>query len=118
MRNTWRNFYTPDRRDVCAGFWRVILSAESRIRADQEPVAADQTLGHAANLQLDLTCHNFGIQEYMPHPPDADEVFHHEHTFQAGSFVVSLIGAIILLEHQWAVPLRDAVVRARELRLI
>ena len=26
MRNTWRNFYTPDRRDVCAGFRTCALS--------------------------------------------------------------------------------------------
>ena len=32
-------------------------------------------VGLAAALHLDLAIHNFGIQEYMPHPPEASEVF-------------------------------------------
>jgi mannonate dehydratase len=32
-------------------------------------------VGHAANLQLDLACHNFGIQEQYDFPPRTREVF-------------------------------------------
>jgi mannonate dehydratase len=46
-------------------------------------------VGMCAAFHLSLAVNNFGIQEYMPHPPDTGEVFHHEHTFRAGSFVVS-----------------------------
>ena len=31
----------------------------------------------AAALHFDLSVHNFGIQEYMPHSPDTDRVFPH-----------------------------------------
>jgi mannonate dehydratase len=39
----------------------------------------------AAALHFDLSVHNFGIQEYMPHTLDADRVFPHHYTFAAGS---------------------------------
>ena len=32
-------------------------------------------IGHAANVALDLTCHNFGIQELMPAGPATQDVF-------------------------------------------
>ena len=38
----------------------------------------------AAALHLDLSVHNFGIQEYMPHNPDTDKVFPHAYTFDRG----------------------------------
>jgi mannonate dehydratase len=38
----------------------------------------------AAALHFDLSVHNFGIQEYMPHAPDTDRVFPHTYTFQDG----------------------------------
>ena len=38
----------------------------------------------AAALHFDLSVHNFGIQEYMPHSADTDRVFPHGYTFQDG----------------------------------
>jgi mannonate dehydratase len=38
----------------------------------------------AAALHFDLTVHNFGIQEYMPHTADTDRVFPHAYTFGEG----------------------------------
>jgi mannonate dehydratase len=38
----------------------------------------------AAALHFDLSVHNFGIQEYMPHTPDTDRVFPHAYTFANG----------------------------------
>jgi mannonate dehydratase len=38
----------------------------------------------AAALHFDLSVHNFGIQEHMPHTADTDAVFPHDYTFQAG----------------------------------
>jgi len=39
----------------------------------------------AAALHFDLSVHNFGIQEYMPHTAETDRVFPHRYTFAAGS---------------------------------
>jgi mannonate dehydratase len=39
----------------------------------------------AAALHFDVTVHNFGIQEYMPHTPETDRVFPHRYTFASGS---------------------------------
>jgi mannonate dehydratase len=39
----------------------------------------------AAALHFDLSVHNFGIQEYMPHTPETDRVFPHHYTFAAGA---------------------------------
>ncbi len=39
----------------------------------------------AAALHFDLSVHNFGIQEYMPHSADTDRVFPHTYTFQDGA---------------------------------
>jgi mannonate dehydratase len=38
----------------------------------------------AAALHFDLSVHNFGIQEYMPHDADTDRVFPHAYTFDRG----------------------------------
>ena len=38
----------------------------------------------AAALHFDLSVHNFGIQEYMPHTPETDRVFPHSYTFKDG----------------------------------
>lgn len=38
----------------------------------------------AAALHFDLSVHNFGIQEHMPHTAETDQVFPHEYTFQDG----------------------------------
>jgi mannonate dehydratase len=38
----------------------------------------------AAALHFDLSVHNFGIQEYMPHSDETDLVFPHSYTFSDG----------------------------------
>jgi len=38
----------------------------------------------AAALHFDLSIHNFGIQEYMPHTEETDKVFPHSYTFEDG----------------------------------
>jgi mannonate dehydratase len=38
----------------------------------------------AAAVHLDVTVPNFGIQEYMRHAPETDEVFPHDYTFRDG----------------------------------
>jgi mannonate dehydratase len=38
----------------------------------------------AAALHFDLSVHNFGIQEYMPHTTETDAVFPHSYSFQNG----------------------------------
>jgi mannonate dehydratase len=37
-----------------------------------------------AALHFDLSVHNFGIQEYMRHTPETDQVFPHAYTFKDG----------------------------------
>jgi mannonate dehydratase len=39
----------------------------------------------AAALHFDLSVHNFGIQEYMPHSADTDRVFPHGYSFGEGA---------------------------------
>lgn len=39
----------------------------------------------AAALHFDISVHNFGIQEYMPHTGETDKVFPHSYAFQNGS---------------------------------
>lgn len=39
----------------------------------------------AAALHLGIALNNFGIQEHMLHPPQAEEVFPHHYTYQSGS---------------------------------
>ena len=38
----------------------------------------------AAALHFDLSVHNFGIQEYMPHDADTERVFPHAYSFADG----------------------------------
>jgi mannonate dehydratase len=38
----------------------------------------------AAALHFDLSVHNFGIQEHMPHVPETDRVFPHAYRFEDG----------------------------------
>jgi mannonate dehydratase len=38
----------------------------------------------AAALHFDLSVHNFGVQEHMPHAPETDRVFPHHYTFADG----------------------------------
>ena len=38
----------------------------------------------AAALHFDLSIHNFGIQEYMGHTAETDQVFPHSYTFENG----------------------------------
>jgi mannonate dehydratase len=38
----------------------------------------------AAALHFDLSVHNFGIQEHMPHTAETDRVFPHQYTYQDG----------------------------------
>jgi mannonate dehydratase len=38
----------------------------------------------AAALHFDLSVHNFGIQEYMRHTPETDQVFPHSYSFEDG----------------------------------
>ena len=38
----------------------------------------------AAALHFDLSVHNFGIQEYMPHTAETDAVFPHAYKFETG----------------------------------
>src|SRR4026208_821109 len=39
----------------------------------------------AAALHFDLSVHNFGLQEYMPHTPDTNRVFPHAYSFGDGA---------------------------------
>jgi len=39
----------------------------------------------AAALHFDLSVHNFGIQEYMPHTAETDRVFPHAYVFREGA---------------------------------
>jgi mannonate dehydratase len=39
----------------------------------------------AASLHFDLSIHNFGIQEYMRHSPETDQVFPHAYSFGDGA---------------------------------
>jgi mannonate dehydratase len=39
----------------------------------------------AAALHFDLSVHNFGLQEYMPHAPETDRVFPHAYQFRDGA---------------------------------
>jgi citrate synthase len=67
----------------------IIVAAHSRIRGGNEPVAADQTLGHAANLLWMLTGEK-------PSPDaaqliDRDLILHAEHGSNASSFAARVV---------------------------
>jgi mannonate dehydratase len=38
----------------------------------------------AAALHFDLSIHNFGIQEYMGHSKETEQIFQHSYAFQKG----------------------------------
>ncbi len=38
----------------------------------------------AAALHFDLSVHNFGVQEHMPHTVETDRVFPHGYTYESG----------------------------------
>jgi mannonate dehydratase len=40
-------------------------------------------------IHFDTWVPNFGIQEYMPHSPETNEVFSHDHHFESGNIIVS-----------------------------
>jgi mannonate dehydratase len=61
-----------------AGFYHVMTGFHGA--TDLSPVAL------AAALHLDLSVNNFGIQEYMPHPTQAAEVFTTRYRFDRGYF--------------------------------
>lgn len=46
-------------------------------------------VGLAAALHLDIAIHNFGIQEYMPHPEESEKVFQASYSFREGAFWLS-----------------------------
>ena len=67
----------------------MIVTAHSRIRADQEPVAADQTLGHAANLLWMLTGKKPSADAAQL--IDRDLILHAEHGSNASSFAARVV---------------------------
>ena len=67
----------------------MIVSAHSRIRDGQEPVAPDQTLGHAANLLFMLTGKKPSAD--AARLIDRDLVLHAEHGSNASSFAARVV---------------------------
>jgi citrate synthase len=67
----------------------VIVAAHSRIRAGKEPVPADQTLGHAANLLWMLTGKKPSTDAAQL--IDRDLVLHAEHGSNASSFAARVV---------------------------
>ena len=67
----------------------MIVSAHSRIRDGQEPVAPDQTLGHAANLLFMLTGKKPSADAAQL--IDRDLVLHAEHGSNASSFAARVV---------------------------
>jgi len=67
----------------------MIVAAHSRIREGKEPVAADQTLGHAANLLWILTGQrpSDGAAQLI----DRDLILHAEHGSNASSFAARVV---------------------------
>jgi len=67
----------------------MIVAAHSRIREGKEPVAADQTLGHAANLLWMLTGQkpSDGAAQLI----DRDLILHAEHGSNASSFAARVV---------------------------
>jgi mannonate dehydratase len=60
------------------------FAAQYQIRAAIHGPADISPVGMAAGLHLDLAVHNFGIQEYAPHPPETFDVFHVGYRFESG----------------------------------
>lgn len=57
-----------------------------QIRSGMHGPSDISPVGLAATLHLDLAIHNFGIQEYMPHPSLSKEVFDVSYELRDGSF--------------------------------
>ncbi|AKG46719.1 bifunctional d-altronate d-mannonate dehydratase [Streptomyces xiamenensis] len=60
------------------------LAALYQVRTGSHGATDLSPVSLAANVHLDLTVPNFGIQEYMGHPDEAAEVFHGGVTFSDG----------------------------------
>ena len=60
------------------------FAAQYQIKAAIHGPADISPVGMAAGLHLDLAVHNFGIQEYAPHPPETFDVFHIGYRFESG----------------------------------
>ena len=60
------------------------FAAQYQIRAAIHGPADISPVGMAAGLHLNLAVHNFGIQEYAPHPPETFDVFHVGYRFESG----------------------------------
>jgi mannonate dehydratase len=60
------------------------LAALHQIRSGLHGATDISPVGMAAQLHLDLTIHNFGIQEYMRQGAATNEVFRQTHTFSDG----------------------------------
>lgn len=63
-------------------------AAQFQIRSAFHGPSDISPVGLAAALHLDMAIHNFGIQEYMPHPPEASSVFESDYRFADGAFVL------------------------------
>ena len=73
----------------------------------------------SAALHLDLAVPNFGLQEYMPHTPETDEVFPHSYRFEDGLMYASEepgLGVDIDLEKAEHYPYRPASLPVNRLR--
>ena len=60
------------------------LAALSQIKSGMHGPTDISPVGMAAALHLGLAIHNFGIQEYMPHPAVTGDVFQQSFTFTNG----------------------------------
>jgi mannonate dehydratase len=60
------------------------LAALHQVRSGSHGATDLSPVCMAAALHLDLAIPNFGLQEYMPHPAEADEVFPHGYHFADG----------------------------------
>jgi len=73
----------------------------------------------AAALQVDTAIPNFGLQEYMPHTPETDEVFPHSYRFEDGLMYASEepgLGVDIDLEKAALYPYKPASLPVNRLR--
>jgi mannonate dehydratase len=61
------------------------FAAQYQIKAAIHGPADISPVGMAAGLHLDLAVHNFGIQEFAPHPRETFDVFRVGYRFEAGS---------------------------------
>jgi mannonate dehydratase len=60
------------------------LAELSQVRTGSHGATDLSPVCMAAALHVDLSVHNFGIQEYMPHTADTDRVFPHGYRFERG----------------------------------